>query len=164
PEVHHVQVPILAGKIAISCKNTKDLKALRAEIVRVSTSKKKDSDELLLPHVGQRIPKVWARASAVMDGLKNGTDLLDSAGLGEPRLKARKGQKQLRFPAQNYVSETELSNRWDDVVQTLGLQSEVGGKQDSSLDVSILPEIDGCTNSHQNKSVQVGVLITATVR
>lgn len=127
--------PFLCGIKTTSCSNPQDLEALQAEIVRISTSERDQSLEPLFPHVGQRIAKVWARASAVMDALRNGTDLLDSAGLGDAHVDARKGQKQLRFPAQNYTSLAEVASRWNDVVQTLALQPEVG-EEDSTVEAS----------------------------
>lgn len=126
---------VLCGIRTTSCSNPQALEALQAEIVRVSTSKRDHSSEPLFPHVGQRIAKVWARASAVMDALRNGTDLLDSAGLGDAHVDARKGQKQLRFPPQNYARLEEITNRWNDVVQTLALQPEVG-EEDSTVEAS----------------------------
>lgn len=126
---------VICGIKTISCSNPQDLEALQAEIVRVSTSERDHSLERLFPHVGQRVAKVWARASAVMDALRNGTDLLDSAGLGDAYVDARKGQKQLRFPAQSCARLTEISSRWNDVVQTLALQPEVG-EEDSTVQAS----------------------------
>ena len=126
---------VLCGIRTTSCSTPQDLEALQAEIVRISTSERDHSVEPLFPHVGQRIAKVWARASAVMDALRNGTDLLDSAGLGDVHVHARKGQKQLRFPAQNYARLTEIASRWNDVVNTLALQPEVG-EEDSTVEAS----------------------------
>jgi len=70
-----------------------------------------------------------------MDALRNGTDLLDSAGLGDAQVDARKGHKQLRFPPQNYARLEEIADRWNDVVQTLALQPEVG-EEDSTVEAS----------------------------
>lgn len=135
PNVDQGATLVLCGIRTASCSNTHDLELLQAEIVRISTCKSEDSLEPLFPHVGQRIAKVWARASAVMDALRNGTDLLDSAALGDTHVEARKGRKQLRFPAQNYASLTEIAGRWNDVVQTLALQPEVG-EEDSTVEAS----------------------------
>lgn len=134
--VHDVPMLVLGGIRATSYSNPRDLEALQAEIVRISTTAGEHSSEPLFPHVGQRIAKVWARAGAVMDALRSGADLLDSAGLGDAHVDARKGHKQLKFPAQNCINLREISSRWDDVVQTLELQHEVGEGDDRTLEVS----------------------------
>lgn len=148
-QTEQLPVLILCGMKATSCKNPGDLQALLAEIVRISTAKHDEKQEPLFPHIEQPLPKVWERASSVLDGLARGKDLLSSAALGDKSIEERKGKKELAFPARNYVRLTEATDMWTDVVHSLGLQAEIGG-EDYTLKVSL-------TTSKEGQIVMVGL-------